>query len=127
VKKLTKEMLDQRDELCTALATAIDAIQTKGSEIDDLVLEYNGGIAKLNEVVADAREFVGNVSAALQEYADDKSDKWRESDAGNEYEDWIAEWENVDLTDAEELQVSTDTSDFDGAVSALEELPTEPG
>jgi hypothetical protein len=127
VKKLTKEMLDQRDELVSALTQAIDAIQLKGGEIDDLVVEYNGEIVALNEALSAAREFVGNVSEAMQEFMDDKSEKWAESEAGSAYSDWLDEWTNVDLTDVEELVVNTDSTKFDGSAETLESLPTEPG
>jgi hypothetical protein len=45
--------------------------------------------------IADAANLLEHDLSEAQDYADEKSDKWRESDAGAEYQGWIEDLENL--------------------------------
>lgn len=40
-----------------------------------------------------ANGFVQKIQKEQQQYYDDREEKWKESDAGNSYQDWISAWE----------------------------------
>lgn len=78
MKKLTKEEQQQFEVLQEGYGEAHQALR-------DAVEAYN---AKLEEL----REFGQGVVDRIQEYIDERSDKWREGDRAGEYEDWVCEW-----------------------------------
>ncbi len=125
MKKLTKEMETQRAELITRLETALEAVEDSRGKVEDAVLEYNGKIDELNTALLEANEFVTQVTDAMQEYIDEKSEKWAEGEAGSAYVEWMDTWQNIELTDAERIDVP---EPLEGeAPIQLGELPSEPG
>lgn len=82
-------------------------------------VDVDAAIIKYNEVLYDARDFASTITADAQSHYDDKSDKWQEGDRGTSYQDFINEWEGVELDDI-------DFDDVDDHAVKLEELPEEP-
>ena len=89
------------------------------SAVDGLLEAYNG-------LVQEANQFRESVSSDQQAYIEDRSEKWQESKAGQDYEAWMQEWGS----DLEEISIDgpqdVDTPDLDSA-DALEGLSDAPG
>jgi hypothetical protein len=92
------------------LQEALDALQDAGSNYGLTVREANEKISQLVEVINTAQEtyndslnavknFVNDMVGDMESYYDEKSDKWKESDKGNEYSEWKSLW--ADLLDSE--------------------------
>jgi uncharacterized coiled-coil DUF342 family protein len=128
MKKLTKEMEDKRDDIATELDKAFTEIESVFSELSDTVAMYNAKVLEFNNKMADMREFIGEVTAAMDEYMDEKSEKWAESEPGERYSEWRSAWEDIDTDDLEQLEELTDPTDTpQSAVSdELQGLPSAP-
>lgn len=100
MKKLSKAQEKQRDTLIEVLNKAAEdvriAVEKINTAIDD---NLNPSIEAYNSVLEDISTFKDEIVADMEVYADERSDKWRESDAGSSYNSWQAEWENVDLSE----------------------------
>ncbi len=125
MKKLSKTRLARRDELAAKLREAREKLTDAFSEA------YNqGGSIRdtwdaYQALVEEATTFRDEVVSDMDSYASDRSEKWAEGDAGQAYEEWKSEWENVEL-DLGEL----DEPDYEDIVpdfaERLDELPEEP-
>lgn len=105
--KLTKQEAAQVSKMA-------DALDEAGAALTDAVNAYNEAMAKAfeavaaardayNEAVSDARGMVEDLVSDRRSEWEDKSEKWQESDKGQDAERWISEWEGIDL---EEVEVS---------------------
>ena len=72
MKKVSKENQAALSELFT--------------ELDDLAVQYNEKLQEIHELRDEIRE-------EMQTYFDEKSEKWQESDAGQDFQTWIESWE----------------------------------
>jgi len=87
----------------------LNQLKDKGDVLNEAIAEFNSqleeAITKLwgqvenaveecSEVVRKANGFVQKIQKEQQQYYDDREEKWKESDAGNSYQDWISAWGN---------------------------------
>jgi hypothetical protein len=101
MKKLSKEQIAQIDSASSECAR----IQ---GEINDLVVKYNEfleewkGIAeeqvkaynqRVNEILAVYRD----AAEEGREYQSEKSERWADSEAGSDYEEWLSKLEDVEI------------------------------
>jgi hypothetical protein len=125
MKKLSKRDLERRTEVLAKLQAAekqIDeAIVVVNSVIDEKV---NAAITRYNEAVSELEGLRDDIVAEMESYAGDRSEKWQEGDAGQAYEEWKGEWENLDVSelDAVEALELPETPHAE----ELEALPSEP-
>jgi hypothetical protein len=125
MKKLSKRDEERRAEIITrfqaATAEIDEAIVAVNAIIDE---QLNTAIDRYNEVVNNLDGLRDDVVAAMEEYAGDRSEKWQEGDAGQSYEEWKSEWENLDASELSKVEAieSIDTNHAE----ALEALPSEP-
>lgn len=115
MKKISKENIARRDELValldkkkTAVTEAIDELneklKAKEKEIQHLLQEYSdiiedGGseldtlVEEYNEVVSDVNDFCVDVSSSIEDYMNERSEKWQESEKAEAYQSWKDDWE----------------------------------
>lgn len=155
MKKLDKATLAERDEIIERLEVnfrdleaAVDgfnnnmaplwlavqaAVEEYNAKLDD---EWGNGLGPVidqyNEAVADAATWKQQVAQSIQEYMDERSEKWQESDAAGRYSEWrdafdhdcasceIERPDDLDIAEPEEI-----TLDLDDAAESLGELPEE--
>ena len=129
MKRLSKSQETKHRDIAAKLQAAMDGL-------DQAVGKYNEAVAKayaelqpaveaMNTAIGDANGFVEEVHEEQQSYYDDRSDTWREGDAGSEYEGWMGEWEveieEIEIEEPEELEVP----DLD--LESFDNLPAGPG
>ena len=130
--KLDKQEIARRDGLVTDLTEA-------RSKLEDAISTYNDAMSKLqdplndvlktyNEALEAARGFAEDIASQADGDIDDKSDKWREGDKGQEATEWKDAWERAALDDLE-ITFPEDLSidDADDHAVILSELPVEAG
>lgn len=119
----SNEYAEKLRELAGKIEDEINFIrETAFVNLNKLILDYN-------EVLGEANGFIEDLVNEMEQYADSRSEKWQDSDAGSEYADWKSNFENVDLESLDEF--SPDTIDFGftelSHADELEALPVEPG
>lgn len=113
MKRLSKQ---DRDDMAKALAD----IEARVNTLDFFIRRYNDAVAEarsdvetnlelLNQAITDADELRATLADNMDNYYDDRSDKWREGDAGQAYYDWKEQWshpfEQVELDIPYELEM----------------------
>lgn len=129
MKKLSKEEISRKSQLIEDLATTAHEIQESITSFNVVLQALFEPIEELtgryNELVCNAREFLESVHEQQEAYMEDKSEAWREGDAGQAYEEWADAWslnpEEVEVCPPETMEEPTlEVADL------LEELPDQP-
>jgi hypothetical protein len=96
-----------------AIYQAMDACQSERESIESLVDQFNVFLGEWREKFKDAvemyneklggfRDIYNEIAEEGREYQSERSEKWSESEVGQEYNQWIDSMENLD---AEEIEV----------------------
>lgn len=103
--KLNKTEIDTRNKIADNMEAAYSDLLTEIEEYNDIVEaaweKLAARIAEYNELIVQAKEFVSNVAQEQQELFEDKSERWQGSDAGQEAENFIQAWENIEFEEIE--------------------------
>jgi hypothetical protein len=95
--KISNEQLARRRALAADLrerGRALNiAIAAFNREIAPLVQHVAEALDGYNESLERARDLADNIATAAQEAFDAKSDKWQDSDKGDQVRHWIEQWE----------------------------------
>lgn len=123
-----KEMMRLSSSLDVRKNDVSQRIADFNTKIQELIDEFNSEISQIvqsyNDVASEANAFVEEVKNAQQEYYDERSEKWQESDRGSEYQDWMNEWDiEIEEVEVEEAHFDEiDEPDID--LEVFEALPT---
>jgi hypothetical protein len=97
MKKLSRGQAQEKaDHVAKLNATAEEvrsAIEKFNAHMSDEWVEVEAAVNAHNEAIRDASEFCGTIAADAQAYADERSERWAESDAGQAHSEWVSEWE----------------------------------
>lgn len=94
----------------------------KSAEISEQIEKLNELIGEYNEITGEVADFRDEIAGEMDDYYNDRSERWQEGEAGSAYMDWKTEWEGLLTDDLEEVEEpSYDTLD------GLENLPEGPG
>lgn len=102
MRKLTKKQQKTWDDLKGKAEVAYNEMITK-------ITEYNGILDELTT-------FRDEIVSQIDNYISDRSERWQETDAASNYEDWKQSWENLDLDNVDE----PDELDLDDAQMEVE-------
>lgn len=127
--KLNKEQLKQWEEHKSAISDERDALETEIDAYNALMNEtwerVENALLSLNEKIAQAEEWRGEIASEMQDYFDERTERWQEGDAGCAYQEWISEWE-IELSEVElEAPPEVEMPD-DDAGTTLENLTESP-
>ncbi len=98
-------------------------VETKAnliSKLKDLELKTNTLVDDYNNTIALINDFADNIKQRQQDYYDERSDNWQESDRGMEYEDWKSEWESFEELDAIECPEFVDIEEFENLPDSMD-------
>jgi len=127
MKKLRREYVKRIEEITEALRAAADAVDEKFDVVNDAVGDLNIAIDSYNAVLEDARDLQGEVTASMDEYESDRSEKWQDGKAGHLFKAWQAGWADLDFEDlpnADEIE-QPDLKHADALDSAEREIDGE--
>jgi hypothetical protein len=124
MKRLSKAQEAAKAALIEALGKAVTdvnaAVEKVNSEIEATL---NPAIEAYNSILADVETFRDEIVGEMETYYDERSDKWREGDAGSNYESWKGDWEGLDISELDAVEVIEEPGMSHG--DELEALPTE--
>jgi len=117
MQRLTKEKWKE-------VADAMDACQKQGSQLQMAVDYYNkvvdpargdlgDCINSYNESVEALKELYKGFASEAQEYYDNRSEAWQDSDAGSTHMEWIGQLEEIDGLDDVEIELPEDLEEPD--------------
>lgn len=129
MRKLSKTQLDGRTLVCDKLRDTYlvleGAVEKFNTALDDLWQKVEDAEAKYNTVVQEANEWRENIASEIEEFIQEKSDKWQEGDKGQAYVEWHTQYDAIELQDVDlERPESLSLDDGDQA-DILEELDEE--
>jgi hypothetical protein len=79
-----------------------------------------------NEVLSEGRSWRDNVVQEMQDYYDERSEKWQQSDKGQAHEAWKRQFDEEELEDVELEKPEPLEPDMADAAELLEQLPETP-
>lgn len=134
MKSISKEQLDRRTELAAKIEAAQARLLQDMNKFNEESRERYGAIEgsqrELNDLLEEVREFVDDIKLELESYYDEKSEKWQESDRGQEFYEWIGKWNMDDLYPIEvpecpELEIPTEINGEyeENLANVLREIP----
>jgi hypothetical protein len=133
MKRLTKTDSEQQDSLVRNLNEKAEAVKEVIARINSIIAdELNPAISDYNSIITDADEFRNEIVGRMDDYVNERSEKWSESEVGENYSSWKDEWENLQLDEIEpmtNLQIdAVDFSEGDNCEAAtnLEQANTGP-
>ncbi len=118
MKKINNERYEGLIDLVDQLRTSKDAYNSQIEKIKEML---SPELARLNELckeIDSALERLEGESSSLvrdmEEYYEDRSEKWQESEKGEQYQDWINAWNNLssELPDVPEEKDDCDFEDL---------------
>lgn len=104
MKKVSKETQER-------IANLFSELEEAAGDIECAVERYNTAVFELNEVR-------GEVAGLIQEYIDERSERWQESERGDLYTQWLDSWEE----ETEEVDVNCEYGDVDELFYDVDQL-----
>lgn len=128
MKKFSKAQQSSIEAAVAAIEKAKDELNTDiesfNIDMEEVRDEVRRSLQKYNDELAKLKDLYSELAGTAREYYDERSDTWREGDAGQAYSDWCDEMENVDL---EPIEIEFPDELGEPDYPELEELvPTEP-
>lgn len=124
MKSLSKKDELEREAIVKSLRRLADKAKEAIEDLNHEIEIANICIREYNEAVLSAARFRDTIVKKMQDYVDEHSDAWEESEAGEEYLAWKASWEELDFEGIDPVE-EIDPPEIDNAES-LEELWANP-
>lgn len=105
MKLLNKKQKQERDRLVSELSV-------KREQLQEAVDDYN-------ELLEAAREWRDDIVGLIEDYISERSDKWHESDAAQQTNDWLYRFSELNLDDLDMDEIGAEHAD------QIEDIPEE--
>lgn len=125
MKNVSKADLARRAGYIEQLAAALAVVEDEHRVLQEAMDAYNAKVAAYNAVLAEAMGFAEDIASEIDSYMGERSDKWHESDAAEEYGEWRDAWQSwapEEIEDGEMPAMPEPTHGED-----FEALPERPG
>jgi DNA anti-recombination protein RmuC len=129
--KLSKQEVKDRD-------MHVDALREGQGKLVDAIREFNEALEKLrdplrqaihdyNETLANANQFLSNLTERVDQELEGKSERWQNSEKGEAAAEWRSALGDVSFSDVD-VDLPEDVSEHlpDDHAEELEQLPEEP-
>jgi exonuclease VII small subunit len=84
------------------LAAFVAQLREQEGKLESAHLAYAQAVADYNSALEEAREWRDTIVSDMENYMETKSEKWEEGEAGSEYSEWKAMFEEVELDEIDE-------------------------
>lgn len=120
MKKLSKTDIKERDELVSYLRTKSEVVHDRVQEVNEAIQSLNDAISDYNATINDANEWAQQLVGQMEDFKEAKSEKWQDSDTGQQYDSWIQQW-------ADDLEEIDEVPDVDAPdMNAADDLENRP-
>jgi len=127
MRALSKDHEQRRSDLVRQFTEEYEKLTDIITDINALIDEkLNGQVDTVNGILAEMRDLHEEITDAQQEFYDDKSEKWQESDTGENYQDWMSVWQGAPPPDDIEPYETLEEPDIADADDEFENLPSSP-
>lgn len=126
MKRLNKDHQAERDRLRNLLQEKSAAIESAWGDFEGAHETLVNAVDEYNGAIQEVAEWRDGIVSEMQDYYDERSERWQEGDAGQEYDSWKDEWENGDFEELETPELP-DQPEGAPAIDAIDNLPDEPG
>lgn len=124
MNKLTKAQEATKDDLVKRLNEAKAEVEKAfGVVVNYMDNELASAVAAYNDIVGEVEGFRDELVGDMENYYDERSEKWQEGDAGSSYQEWKGEWEGLDTTIVDDATVPDEPTM--GHADELEQLSNE--
>lgn len=127
--RLTREEVKEQARLAAALREHEQAVDVQFAALLMALKAVTGplniAIRARNLLAKEAAAFAERVHERMRDEFEEKSERWQESDAGQEASGLIEEWDGVDIPEVEEVQIVEPEIEGNEGSSALADLPAE--
>lgn len=131
MKKLTKHALTERDEITGKLTDTYNALEEALLTFNNAMqtvwdTDVEPAIEAYNAAVEAAKEWRDEQVGEMEQYIDERSEKWEEGEAGQRYTAWKQEYEYLELERVELSMpepVELESGNPAEAMDALDEAP----
>lgn len=107
--KLTKAQEKSQAEVAEALEVAAKAVRERFAALLALLASaadpVNESIRAYNEALVAAEAFVTAIAEDGRSAFEEKSERWQESDTGQEVDSWVQEWEWLSFDKIDEIGI----------------------
>jgi hypothetical protein len=130
MKKLSVSTIKERNALVATLCEQYElldtAIETFNSGMQDLWEQLEPVVDSCNQAITEMREWKDTVVQQMEDYYRERSEKWQDSDAGSNYQEWKQQFEGIDFEDVNitmpnTVEMDIDTSNVDQIMDVEEE------
>lgn len=99
--KLSKAEIKTRDEFVSKLeiesGKLAEAIETYNAAVAEAKIDLQDAVDTYNEIVQDAQYFITEIAEAKRGEYDDKSERWKEGEAGELASEFVDVWEGIEM------------------------------
>lgn len=92
MRQLSKTDVKERDELVSYLRTKSEIVHDRVQEANEAIQRLNEAIQDYNATICDANEWAQQIVNQMEDFKDAKSEKWQDSDTGQQYDSWLQSW-----------------------------------
>ena len=124
MKRLSKAQISELDTHVEKLGKAYAQVEEAWREFEAAHQEVASAVEAYNDAVQEAVGWRDDIVSQMQVYYDERSEKWQEGEAGEQYQAWIDEWESASIEEELECPELSELSEVDHADN-LGELPQE--
>lgn len=125
MKSINKEDKKRLSEFITKLSVAKTKVENKHKELSSVVDSLNDLLQNYNEILDEVDSFREDLVRQMEEYYDERSERWQQGEAGESYSEWKDVYAGIDLSEVPEIETpelpEMEHTDY------LDELPDEPG
>jgi len=121
MKRISKDDAKRKDELGTQIARHENELQDAINKFNEAKREAWGpvqvAIEAYNDVIREVEGFCGDVWNEIDNYINERSEKWQESDAASAFGEWRDSWQEIsggeiELEEPEDVEIpESETAD----------------
>jgi hypothetical protein len=115
----TKQPITQGKTMLRLLKSEVERKAYLVSKLKDLEESIKPLLEEYNGIIGSINEFAENIKQRQQDYYDDRSESWQESDRGMEYECWKDEWDSFYELDEIECPDFVDIEEFENLPDSM--------
>lgn len=129
MKKLSKAQEHQRQSLCAEVEQKRDALEEQVQLFNHTLAEewikVEARLADVNDAIGSLNAFIDDITDEMDGYLSERSERWQESDVGQDYDAWKQQWQEAKLSEAE-LEAPADVEMTEVPVEQVRDLPDSP-